>query len=139
VGQLGIVEAWHDAVNAGAAASAGALCTEDVEVGGPKGSAHGRGMLVDWVRHAGIRMEPVRWYCGAAGAVVEQDARWLDRETGELGAPVRVATVFGFTGDRISRVLRYPDGSAAIAALGLGPANEVTRRGNGPRSEILSE
>ena len=86
-GQLGTIGSWHRAVNDGAADLAGAFCTSDVEVGGPRGSGYGRELLVDWVRHAGIRMRPVRWFCGPAGAVVEQDARWVDPATGELGAP----------------------------------------------------
>jgi hypothetical protein len=136
-GQLGTIGSWHQAVNDGAADLAGAFCTSDVEVGGPRGSGYGRELLVDWVRHAGIRMRPVRWFCGPAGAVVEQDARWVDPATGELGAPVRLATAFGVTDGRISRVLRHPDTPAALAALGLGPADEVT--GRDPERPILPE
>jgi hypothetical protein len=126
-GQLDTVAAWHRAVNAGAAEQAGRLCTDEVEVDGPRGAAHGRDVLVDWVYRAGIRMEPVRWFCGAAGAVVEQDARWLDPVSGEPGEPVRLATAFGLVDGRISRVLRYPDTPAALLALGLSPADEVVR------------
>ena len=126
-GQLATVAAWHRAVNAGAAEQAGALCTDEVEIGGPRGAAHGRDVLVDWVLRAGIRMEPVRWFCGAAGAVVEQDARWLDPVSGEPGEPVRLATAFGLVNGRISRVLRDPDTPAALLALWLSPADEVVR------------
>ena len=136
-GRLGTIEHWHRAVNAGAAVRAGALCAADVEVGGPRGSARGRGLLVDWVRHAGIRLEPVRWFCGTAGVVVEQDARWIDPDTGRLGDPVRLATAFGVSDGQISRVLRHPDTPAALAVFGLGPADEVT--GREPRRGILSE
>ena len=79
----------------------------------------------------------MRWFCGPAGAVVEQDARWVDPATGELGAPVRLATAFGVADGRISRVLRHPDTPSALAVLGLGPADEVT--GREPEQGILPE
>ena len=126
---LDVIEAWHAAVNAGDGAGAGALCTDDVQVGGPRGAAQGREVLVGWVGHAGIGLEPLRWFCGAAGAVVEQDARWRDGDTGEPGPPVRVATAFAVDGGRISRVLRHGTLPEALDALGLTPADEVLRRG----------
>jgi SnoaL-like domain len=131
-GQLATIEAWHQAVNAGAVDRVGQLCTADVEIGGPRGSGRGRELLVDWVRRAGIRLEPVRWFCGPTGAVVEQDARWIDPVTGRLGAPTRLATAFGVADRRIFRVLRHPDTPAALAGLGLGPHDEVTRRPDQP-------
>jgi hypothetical protein len=138
-GRLGIVAQWHQAVNTGAADRAGALCTVDVEVGGPRGTGRGRSELVEWVRHAGIRLEPVRWFCGPAGAVVEQDARWRDPATGALGDPVRLATAFGFAGGRIARVLRYADSPSALRALGLDSADQVTRHRDEPDRGIFPE
>ena len=127
-GMLAVIEAWHAAVNAGDGAAAGALCTDDVQVGGPRGSGRGRDLLTGWVGHAGVRLEARRWYCGSGGAVVEQDARWIDGTTGELGAPVRVATAFAVDHGRISRVLRHTELADALAVLGLTSADEVTER-----------
>lgn len=138
-GRLSTVAEWHQAVNTGAADRAGALCTDDVEVGGPRGTGRGRVELVEWVRHAGIRLEPVRWFCGAAGAVVEQDARWRDPTTGALGDPIRLATAFGFAGHRIARLARHPDTPSALASLGLEAADEVTRTRDEPERRILPE
>ena len=128
--RLATIRAWHDAVNAGDGAAAGALCTDDVQVGGPRGTGRGRDVLVGWVGHAGVRLEALRWFCGAAGAVVEQDARWVDGATGELTAPTRVATAFGIEDDdgRISRVLRHADLGEALAVLGLTRSDEVGGR-----------
>jgi len=125
---LAVIEAWHTAVNAGDGAAAGALCTDDVQVSGPRGTARGRDQLVGWVGHAGVRLEARRWFCGDGGAVVEQDARWIDGATGEPTAPVRVATAFAVDGKRISRVLRHTELADALDALGLTAADEVTRR-----------
>ena len=98
---LDVIEAWHTAVNAGDAPAAGALCTDDVQVGGPRGAGRGRGLLVGWVGHAAVRLQPLRWFCGDDGAGVEQDARW---------------------------VLRHTDLDGALAAAGLTTKDEVTAR-----------
>lgn len=124
-GQLGIIERWHEAVNLGDARAAGALCTADVEVGGPRGSGFGRDLVVEWVGHAGIRLEPVRWFCGAEAAVVEQDARWVDAENGGLTPATRLATAFRVRDGLISGVLRHPDAGSALVQVGLGEADEV--------------
>lgn len=127
-GQLAIIEAWHVAVHSGDRVQAGELCTGDVEVGGPRGSGHGRDIVVDWVGHAGIQLTPVRWYCGTAGAAVEQDACWADSATGALSAPMRLATAFAVEAGRISRILRHAELARALAALGLDLADEVVAR-----------
>jgi hypothetical protein len=76
-GPLGIVEAWQQAVNAGDAARLLAVSAPGIEVGGPRGSGHGHALLLAWLERAGIRLEPLRWFCGAAGVVVvEQAPRW---------------------------------------------------------------
>ena len=123
---LDVIEAWHTAVNAGDGVAAGALCTDDVQVGGPRGNGRGRELLVGWVGHAGVHLEPLRWFCGGDGAVVEQDARWVDGGTGEFTAPVRVATAFAVADGRICRVLRHTDLDDALAVLGLSSDDEVT-------------
>lgn len=125
-GQLDTIDRWHAAVNAGDARAAGELCTADVEVGGPRGSGFGRELVVEWVGYAGISLRPTRWFCGAGGAVVEQDARWTDVDG--LTEPTRLATAFRMRDGRISGVLRHPDTADALARLGLGPADEVPGR-----------
>ena len=131
-GQLAPIERWHDAVNTGDAAGAGALCTADVEVGGPRGSGYGRELVVEWVGHAGIRIRPVRWFCGTApdgssAAVVEQDAQWPDG-SGGLTDAVRVATAFRLHDGVITSVVRHGDVGAALAGTGLTAGDEVLTR-----------
>jgi hypothetical protein len=133
---LAVIEAWHTAVNAADGATAGALCTDDVQVGGPRGGGRGRDLLVGWVGHAGVRLEPLRWFCGSAGAVVEQHARWIDDTTGRPTAPIRVATAFTVDDGRISGVLRHTELADALAAVGLTSADEVTHRGRGPDAAL---
>jgi hypothetical protein len=69
-GQLGVVEAWLDAVDRADATAAMALCAPDLEVVGPRGSVRGREVLGPWMARAGFTARRLRWFCGAGGAVV---------------------------------------------------------------------
>ena len=129
-GQLGIVEAWLDAVDRADAAVAMALCAPDLEVVGPRGSVRGREALAPWMARAGFTARPLRWFCGAGGAVVaEQDAAWADPATGAERGRAVVASAFRGADGLIVRLRRHDDGlSAALAAAGLQESDEVIRR-----------
>ncbi len=130
IGQLGVVEAWLDAVDRADAAAAMALCAPDVEVVGPRGSVRGREVLGPWMARAGFTARSLRWFCGAGGAVVvEQDATWADPATGAGRGRAVVASRFLVADGVISRFQRHDEGlPAALAAAGLGDADEVTAR-----------
>jgi hypothetical protein len=129
-GQLAVVEAWLDAVDRADAAAAMALCAPDVEVVGPRGSVRGREVLGPWMARAGFIARPLRWFCGAGGAVVvEQDATWADPATGAERGRAVVAAQFLVTEGVITRFQRHDDGlPAALAAAGLRESDEVTAR-----------
>ena len=129
-GQLAVVEAWLDAVDRADAAAATALCTPDVEVVGPRGSVRGREVLGPWMARAGFSARPLRWFCGADGAVVvEQDATWVDPATGAERGRAVVAARFRVAGGVIASFQRHDDGlPAALAAAGLRESDEVTAR-----------
>ena len=129
-GQLGVVEAWLDAVDRADAAAATALCAPDVEVVGPRGSVRGREVLGPWMARAGFSARPLRWFCGADGAVVvEQDGTWVDPATSAARGRAVVAARFLVTDGVISRFQRHDDGlPAALAAAGLRESDEVTAR-----------
>ena len=129
-GQLGVVEAWLDAVDRADARAAMALCAPDVEVVGPRGSVRGREVLGPWMARAGFTAHPLRWFCGADGAVVvEQDATWTDPATGAERGRAVVAAQFLVTDGVIARFRRHDDGlPAALAAAGLRESDEVTAR-----------
>src|SRR5215207_10043597 len=74
--RLEIVRAWHEAVNRGDADALLALSDEDIEVGGPRGSARGSAVLRNWLGRAGIQLEPRRWFASPSELVVEQVATW---------------------------------------------------------------
>ncbi len=130
-GALGIVEAWQLAVNGAEVADAVALMAERVEVSGPRGEglmpAHELGT---WMVRSGFTATPLRWFCGGNGTVVvEQDARWVDRETGQERGRAVVASRFDVDDGVVSRIVRHDEGlQAALGAADLGSANEVLDR-----------
>ncbi|MEX5718872.1 nuclear transport factor 2 family protein [Geodermatophilus maliterrae] len=133
-GQLAVVEAWLDAVDRADADAATALCAPDLEVVGPRGSVRGREVLGPWMARAGFSARPLRWFCGADGAVVvEQDATWADPATGAERGRAVVASRFTVAGGVVTAYQRHDDGlGAALAAAGLGESDEVTARGSRP-------
>lgn len=130
-GPLGIVEAWQLAVNRGSATDAVTLMAEQVEVLGPRGEGFmPRHELGAWMVRSGFTAEPLRWFCGGNGTVVvEQDARWVDRETGQGRGRAVVASRFRVDDDVVSRVVRHDEGlQAALDSAGLASADEVLDR-----------
>lgn len=129
-GALAIVEAWQEAVNVGAAARVGELSADQIEVLGPRGA----GLMASeelgaWMIRSGFLATPVRWFCGAGGnIVVEQAARWRDRESGAEQGSAVVASHFQVGGGVVARVGRHDDVAAALAAAGLEKSDEVTVR-----------
>jgi ketosteroid isomerase-like protein len=116
-----LVRAFERAVGAGDVAAAAALVTDDVEVGGPRGSARGLEVFRGWVAGSGIRLETVRFFARGDVAVAVQAARWRGDD-----AVHEVATEFAERDGRICRVVRHDDGvERALAAAGLSVADEV--------------
>lgn len=113
------LDRWHTAVNTRDLDAVRALTAEDVEVGGPRGSARGIAVLLDWVGASGIRLEPTGVFpVDGRRTVVAQDATWPGRPDHVPGtAPVDTATLFEVHGGRVTRVLRFDEGvEAALAA-----------------------
>lgn len=124
-GTVALILAWHDAVNAGRIEEVLALTTEDVRVGGPRGSASGQDVLADWVSHAGIQLTPRVIHEGARALYVEQDAQWPSAGASPDGIPA--CTVFEMHDDRIAALLRYDSLEDALAAMSDRVTDEVWR------------
>ena len=61
----------------------------------PRGSMRGRQVLAAWLGRARFSAESLRWFCGADGSVVvEQAARWIDPASGADRGQARVASCF---------------------------------------------
>ena len=119
-----IVRAWHEAVNSGDIERLGELVSDDIEIGGPRGTAHGREALIDWVQRSGIQMIPTVWYQRGQTVIVCEQATWPG-EDGTPGDPQSVASAFVVGDDRIRSIARYGDQSAAFGATGLAETDRV--------------
>jgi ketosteroid isomerase-like protein len=117
-----IVDAWHDALNRGDIERLDSLSTDDIELGGPRGSGHGVQLLREWFGRAGIHVEPREVFHRGKTVVVEQNAAWRNIEPTECQI---VASVFLVQDGRIASVIRHPDLSSALAAAGLTEADKV--------------
>jgi hypothetical protein len=119
-----VVRAWHEAVNRGDADALVALSDEDIEVGGPRGSARGHVILRDWLDRAGIQLEPRRWFASPPDLVVEQVAIWRGSD-GAVTNPQIIASSFTVDGGKVMRTIRYGSLEEALAATGLTLVDEV--------------
>ena len=115
------VLAWHDALNSGDVERLLALSHPDVEVGGPRGSAHGAQILREWVDRADIRLVPARTFSEAGTVVVEQGAEWQSADPGNVQT---AASVFVVGDGLVTSVVRYPDLASALRAANLDASHE---------------
>jgi ketosteroid isomerase-like protein len=127
--EIATVRAWHDAVNAGDVERVVELCSEDVEVGGPRGLARGRPVVREWFARAGIRLEPGRVFQRGEAVVAEQRAEWrmagADPGDDDVHA---IASAFVVRDGLIARVARHDDLAVALAAAGMDETNEQPAR-----------
>ena len=119
--EIQTVIAWHDALNDGDVERLVALSHPEVEVGGPRGSAHGAQILREWVDRANIRLEPGRTFHEANTVVVEEGAEW--QSAGPRNVQ-RVASVFVVNNGLVTSVVRYPDLKSALRAANLDVSHE---------------
>ena len=119
-----VVRAWHESVNRGDADALVALSGDDIEIGGPRGSARGSAVLRDWLRRAGIQLEPRRWFGSPSELVVEQMVIWRGAD-GAVTDPQIIASSFTVENGLVMRTVRYGSLEEALAATGLTVADEV--------------
>lgn len=126
-GALAVVDSWLDAMNRADAQRVQQLSAEDVEIEGPRGIVRGRSILADWLARAGFSARSRRWFCGEDGrVVVEQDARWVDVETGADQGRAVVASQFEVRDGRVVRYARHDNLDHALAVAGLSFGDEVS-------------
>jgi hypothetical protein len=123
--EIQTVIAWHDALNDGDVERLVALSHPKIEVGGPRGSAHGAQILREWVDRANIRLEPGRTFHEANTVVVEQGAEWQSAEPGKVQT---AASVFVASDGLVTSVMRYPDLALALRAANLDASHEMSTR-----------
>ena len=119
------VHAWHEALNTGDVERLIALSSDDVEVGGPRGSGRGAELIRDWFGRAGIHIEPHRTFHRNDTVVVEEGATWKGAEVGTATEPQTVASVFVVQDGRVTSVVRHVDLASALEAGRLSFSDEM--------------
>ena len=116
------VIAWHSALNSGDVERLIELSHPDVEVGGPRGKAHGTQILREWVDRANIHLEPERIFHDGDAVVAEQVAEWISTEPSSRQT---VASVFLVRDGLVTSVVRYPGLDDALRAADLDETQEI--------------
>lgn len=124
---IGIVQAWHDALNSGDLDRLVALMHDEVAFGGPRGEGRGAAEVRKWAERSGIRLEPDQWFAKDDWVVASQRARWPDPETGGLTPPEPIASAFQLANNKVQRVVRYGSLPEALAATGMDAAHGIAR------------
>lgn len=119
--EIQTVLAWHEALNSGDVERLVELSHPDIEVGGPRGAAHGAQILREWVDRANIHLKPGRIFHDGDTVVVEQGAEWVS--TGP-GSRQTVASVFLVRDGLVTSVVRHPGLTEALRAAGLDETQE---------------
>jgi ketosteroid isomerase-like protein len=120
--EIQTVIAWHEALNSDDVERLIELSHPDVEVGGPRGTAHGAQVLREWVDRANINLEPGRILQEADTVVVEQEAEWVSAEP---GSHQTVASVFLVHDGLVTSVVRYPGLAEALRAVDFDETREI--------------
>jgi hypothetical protein len=119
------VLAWQEAANGQDADRLIELSAPDIEIVGPRGSAYGHQILLDWLGRAGAQFRPLRLFARGENVVVALHGVWREAETGEGIGEQAVASSFRVAGGRVARVARYDTLDVALADAGLAEADEV--------------
>jgi ketosteroid isomerase-like protein len=122
---VGIVEAWHEALNSSDIERLATLSHPDVEVGGPRGTGRGTELLQEWVNRANIRLTPLRVFHRDDTVVAQQEAEWRSAETGLVAGSQTVASIFVVRDGQVTSVVRYADLTNALQKANLDESHAV--------------
>jgi hypothetical protein len=122
---VAVVRAWQEAVNRQDAEGLLALSAPDIEVAGPRGAGYGHQLLRDWLTRAGLRLITERIFARGEVVVVAQQGVWQAGAASAAPGARPLASRFRVTGGRVAQFARYDDLATALAAAGLGDADEV--------------
>ena len=122
---IDIVTAFHRHLANRDADAVVSLADDAVEVGGPRGTGSGPDLLREWVGRANVTMTPKRWFVKDNVVIVEQDAVWLDKDSGEEMGRQVVITTFRVEDGRIAGIYRHDDLAASLTLAGLDAGDEI--------------
>ena len=122
---LSIVASFHQLLNARKPDALLELASDDIKIGGPRGSGVGKELLYEWVGRANVTMTPKRTFARDGVVVVEQLGEWVDAKTGEVTGTQTVASVFRIDGGKIVGIARHSHFAEAANKAGLDEDDEV--------------
>lgn len=122
---IDIVAAFHTHLANHDADAVVALAADDIEVGGPRGTGTGPGLLREWVGRANVTMTPKRWFAKDGVVIVEQEAIWKHKDNGEETGRQTLATTFRIGDGKIVGIYRHDDLAASLTLAGLDASDEV--------------
>ena len=122
---IAIVQAFHDHLNNREVAMLLELASDDLRIGGPRGSGEGKYLLEEWVGRATISLVPQRWFRDDNTVVVEQKAVWRDPSTGAETGTQTVATVFTVRNGLLAGIYRYGFLGEAVNSVDMDESHEV--------------
>ncbi len=120
--EIATVLAWHDALNDRDVDTLLRLCTDDVEVGGPRGASQGKQALQEWAESAGVTLAVGRTYYRDGTVVAEEQAEWA----GDAEGPATVATAFRVVHDHVASAFRHDSLAEALEQTGMAESDEWT-------------
>jgi hypothetical protein len=122
---LNSVLAWQAAVNAQDLDGLLEHSAPDIAVVGPRGTGVGHQVLREWLARAGLTLTTTRAFVRGDTVVLAQRGVWHALDTGAVTGDRTLATVFQLNDQRqVARFARFDDLAEALAAAGLGPADE---------------
>lgn len=126
--EIAVVRDWQKAVNERDINRLLELSDPEIEIVGPRGSAHGHEVLRDWAAGAGLSLETLRTFARGNAVVVAQHGVWRDADTKEIIGESDVATRFRVDKGRVAQLARHDGADSLDTALeeaGLGREDEV--------------
>ena len=124
--EIEIVQAFHDRLNACDVDGLLALASDEIRVGGPRGTGTGKHLVAEWVARANVTMHPQRWFHRGRTVIVEQRAVWRgpDGTEDETGSQT-VATVFELADGGIASIARYGNIGEAVTSADMDETDEI--------------
>lgn len=121
---LATVQSWQDAVNSQNADALIELSDANIEIVGPRGSAYGHEILLDWLKRAGLRLTTTRVFVRNDTVVLAQHGVWRSTENQEIVGEADVASEVRVKNQKVAKVARYDTLDEALTKAGLGYSDE---------------
>ncbi len=138
---IAVIQAFYEGIRSRNVTALLDLAAEDIRVGGGRGSSAGKSFFAEWVAHASLTLEPLRWFSrtgvtrdgwqdGVEGSpvstiVVEERAVWLSARSGREMGRMIFAAVYEVHDGVLASIARYNNVGEAVNTVGLDQEDEV--------------